>query len=85
MDCIVNSYSNFTVNEDKKMRGRETVNENMADIGAVKAAFYAYKNYLKENGLKNEYRLPGLQEYDHEQLFWIFYANVSCFLSILNL
>ena len=70
------TYSNFTISENQKIRGKETANENLADIGGVKQAFYAYKSYLNEKGVKNEYRLPGLQQFDNEQLFWIFYANV---------
>lgn len=81
VNCVVNTYSNFTVYKDKKIKGKETVNENIADINGVKQSFYAYKNYLKQNKLKGEYRLPGLTQYNYEQLFFIFYANVIIFHS----
>lgn len=74
---MTSRYSNFAVYKDQKVRGNETVNENLADIGGIKLAFNAYRNHLRRSGLKGEHRLPGLQQFNHEQMFWISYANVG--------
>ena len=74
---MANSYSNFGTFEEKPVRGKQTVNENLADIGGIKLAFSAYRSHLRRRGLEGEHRLPGLQQFNHEQMFWISYANVG--------
>jgi len=54
--------------------GYGTVNENIADNGGLQQAFKAYKRYVTEHG--SERRLPGLEDYTPEQLFFIGYATV---------
>lgn len=58
------------------MNGKLTQGENIADNGGVKEAFQAYQKYVTENG--EEPRLPGLQQYTNEQIFFVSYAHVSC-------
>ena len=57
------------------LNGINTQGENVADNGAIKQAFRAYKTYVKKNG--QEHKLPGLK-YTPEQLFWISYGIQSC-------
>jgi predicted metalloendopeptidase len=42
----------------------------------VRESFRAYKNYVKEKG--SEPRLPGLEKFSPEQLFFLSYAKVWC-------
>lgn len=54
------------------LNGRNTLGENIADNGGVHLAFEAYKGL----GI-NEGKLPGMDKYSSEQMFFISYANVS--------
>ena len=60
-----------------KINGKLTLGENIADNGGVKAAFRAYKRYLSLHG--EEKKLPGLEQFDNLQLFFIGYAQVILF------
>jgi predicted metalloendopeptidase len=42
----------------------------------VREAFLAYQNFVALNG--REARLPGLEQYTPEQLFFISYGNIWC-------
>jgi len=53
-----------------------TLGENIADRGGLKLAYNAYREWVKEHGV--EPRLPGLQEYTPQQMFWLSNANVWC-------
>lgn len=52
-----------------------TQGENIADNGATKYPYRAYKRWVEKNGA--ELRLPGLN-YSPEQLFWISAAQIWC-------
>ena len=56
------------------MNGVNTQGENIADNGGIHEAFRAYKNSVQQNGI--EPRLPGLQQYTPEQMFYIGYGQV---------
>ena len=43
----------------------------------MREAFYAYRLYVKDMG-KERLRLPGLEHYTHEQLFFISFGNLWC-------
>ena len=58
------------------MNGINTQGENIADNGGIKLAYNAYKKWIKQNG--GEKRLPGLQQYTPEQMFWIGAAQTWC-------
>jgi len=62
----------FTVN------GVLTLDESIADVVGLKEAYYAYQRYVDVHG--QEPRLPGMERYSHEQLFFLGYANVSIYL-----
>lgn len=61
--------SQFDVN------GIQTLDENIADIAGLKESYYAYQRYLDQHG--REPKLPGLEQYNQEQLFFLGFANVS--------
>lgn len=54
--------------------GELTLGENIADNGGLREAFYAYKLYTDKYG--EEQRLPGFENFSHEQLLFISFGNV---------
>ena len=59
------------------MNGVITQGENVADNGGVREGYRAYKNFLKRSmDGKEEPKLPGLQKYTNDQLFFISFAQV---------
>jgi len=77
---LQNYFSHFEMLQVMSIDGSRTVSENIADIGGLKMAFQAYKRYVEEHG--SESRLPGLEDYSPEQLFYIGYATVNTNSSI---
>mmetsp|Transcript_1656 Transcript_1656/g.2997 ORF Transcript_1656/g.2997 Transcript_1656/m.2997 type:complete len:736 (+) Transcript_1656:36-2243(+) len=81
--CIVNEYSNFTVNyEDGKkesVNGQLTLGENIADNGGIHLAFKAYRNFLEKRDPSFEacVELKG-SELSAEKVFFLGFAQVWC-------
>ncbi|KAI8795245.1 neprilysin-1, partial [Biomphalaria glabrata] len=76
--CIIDQYSNYTVPEvNMNVNGIQTQGENIADNGGIKEAYRAYKKYANAKG-HSEGRLPGLLQYNSDQLFFINFAQVWC-------
>eukprot|EP00102_Acyrthosiphon_pisum_P014814 XP_008185066.2 PREDICTED: neprilysin-11-like [Acyrthosiphon pisum] len=77
VSCIIKQYGNYTVDEvGLKLNGFNTQGENIADNGGLKQAYSAYKAWTRRHG--EEPRLPGLQDYTPQQMFWLSAANVWC-------
>ncbi|PZC81626.1 hypothetical protein B5X24_HaOG212332 [Helicoverpa armigera] len=72
--CIQNQYSNYSV-EGQRLNGKQTLGENIADNGGLKASFHAYLDYART--AKVNLTLPGLK-YNDRQLFFISFAQVWC-------
>ncbi|XP_043474740.1 endothelin-converting enzyme homolog isoform X2 [Leptopilina heterotoma] len=72
--CFVEQYSQFEI-DGRHVNGKQTLGENIADNGGLKAAYHAYittpKNY------KDQLQLPGLNM-THRQLFFLNFAQVWC-------
>ncbi|ELU15652.1 hypothetical protein CAPTEDRAFT_149014 [Capitella teleta] len=72
--CMAEQYSTYSLNGDN-VRGNQTLGENIADNGGLKAAYNAYNAWVKENG--EEVPLPGV-DLTHRQLFFMGFAQVWC-------
>lgn len=73
-DCFVKQYSNYTIN-GRNLNGKQTLGENIADNGGLKAAFHAFLNTNK-NKERDQLGLPGLN-LTHNQLFFVAFAQVN--------
>ena len=57
------------------MNGVTTQGENIADNGGIREAYKAYQRFKKRN--TDRLVLPGLVNYNQEQLFFVGFAQVS--------
>ncbi|XP_066996850.2 endothelin-converting enzyme homolog [Anabrus simplex] len=76
-DCVVDQYSNYNIN-NKHLNGKQTLGENIADNGGLKAAYHAYLAWADSN--QEELPLP-LLNLTHKQLFFLSFAQVWCSVS----
>ncbi|KAJ8664533.1 hypothetical protein QAD02_006195 [Eretmocerus hayati] len=74
--CIDKQYKIY-VAENFNLTVKSKKISEIADNLGLKAAYGAYKQYLMLNGGDDE-RLPGLDNYSPQQMFWISYANSLC-------
>lgn len=72
--CVVDQYNKFKIN-GKNINGNQTLGENIADNGGLKAAYHAYLELMK--GQPEPKKLPGLN-LNHKQLFFVAFAQVWC-------
>uniref|UniRef100_A0A8C8IDG7 endothelin-converting enzyme 1 n=1 Tax=Oncorhynchus tshawytscha TaxID=74940 RepID=A0A8C8IDG7_ONCTS len=68
-ECMVEQYNGTHIN------GKQTLEENIADNGGLKAAYNAYQSWVQENG--EEKRLPAVN-LTNDQLFFVGFAQVWC-------
>ncbi|KAJ8664532.1 hypothetical protein QAD02_006194 [Eretmocerus hayati] len=74
--CIDKQYETYLA-KNFNLKGKSKKMSKIADNLGVKTAYGAYKQYLMLNGGDDE-RLPGLENYSPQQMFWISYANSLC-------
>ncbi|XP_072387563.1 endothelin-converting enzyme homolog isoform X2 [Diabrotica undecimpunctata] len=72
--CVVDQYNKYQVN-GKNINGNQTLGENIADNGGLKAAYHAYLRLMENQPEPQE--LPGLL-LNHKQLFFVAFAQVWC-------
>ncbi|KAL3196682.1 hypothetical protein MRX96_053942 [Rhipicephalus microplus] len=72
--CFIDQYSNYTANNEN-LNGKQTLGENIADNGGLKAAFHAFEEWLDRH--PDEPPLPGVN-LTHKQLFYVGFAQVWC-------
>ncbi|CAB3375652.1 Hypothetical predicted protein [Cloeon dipterum] len=72
--CIVDQYSAFKM-DNLNLNGKQTLGENIADNGGLKASFYAYQKWRQT---QNEWPLPGLGKMSQNMLFFVNFAQVWC-------
>ncbi|XP_054269922.1 endothelin-converting enzyme homolog [Macrosteles quadrilineatus] len=73
-ECVVKQYSSYEIN-GKHLNGKQTLGENIADNGGLKAAYRAYLDWVRRN--HEEPPLPALN-LTHRQLFFLSFAQVWC-------
>ncbi|XP_063707260.1 endothelin-converting enzyme homolog isoform X2 [Culicoides brevitarsis] len=74
-DCFEKQYSNYSIN-GRNLNGKQTLGENIADNGGLKAAFHAFKS-TKRTDSRDTLLLPGVN-LTHNQLFFVAFAQVWC-------
>uniref|UniRef100_A0A182MER4 Uncharacterized protein n=1 Tax=Anopheles culicifacies TaxID=139723 RepID=A0A182MER4_9DIPT len=76
-ECFNKQYSAYRIN-GKVINGKQTMGENIADNGGLKAAFHAYINNEKNSYTDTDtLPLPGVNM-THRQLFFVSFAQVWC-------
>ncbi|XP_047191448.1 endothelin-converting enzyme 2b isoform X1 [Scophthalmus maximus] len=73
-ECMVDQYNRYTVNGEH-VNGKQTLGENIADNGGLKAAYHAYRSWVQRNG--EDKRLPAVN-LTNDQLFFVGFAQVWC-------
>lgn len=73
-ECFTKQYGKYQIN-GKNLNGNQTLGENIADNGGLKAAYHAYLEYTKEK--PDPPPLPGI-DLTHKQLFFLAFAQVWC-------
>jgi hypothetical protein len=66
-----------------QVNGLLTIGENIADNVGLLESFMAYRRYRQPNG--PEARLPGLEAFSEEQLFFLSFAHVSLQSSLCSI
>ncbi|XP_018573332.1 endothelin-converting enzyme homolog isoform X1 [Anoplophora glabripennis] len=72
--CVVDQYNKYKIN-GKNINGNQTLGENIADNGGLKAAYHAYLELTKSQS--EPPALPGIK-LSHRQLFFVAFAQVWC-------
>lgn len=76
--CMIDQYGNYTIDPvGIHLNGIQTQGENIADNGGLKEAYRAYQKWKAEHK-QGEPRLPGLSNFNHDQLFFLNFAQVWC-------
>ncbi|TMW40198.1 hypothetical protein DOY81_014722, partial [Sarcophaga bullata] len=77
-ECFIDQYSHYYLPDiEEYIDGELTLGENIADNGGMREAFHAYRLYVREYG-REKMKLPGLEHFTHEQLFFISFGNLWC-------
>ncbi|XP_065175872.1 endothelin-converting enzyme homolog [Sycon ciliatum] len=74
-DCIVKQYDNYTV-LNSHLKGKLALGENIADIGGLKIAYKAYREYVQQHG--DDLPLSGLEHLTGDQLYFLSHAQYQC-------
>ncbi|KAL3297852.1 peptidase family M13 [Colletotrichum asianum] len=82
--CFVDQYQNFTVTAPNgtqvPVKGNFTLGENIADAGGVATSYAAWKR-AQADGKVQDFDLPGLERFSHDQLFFLKWAQAWCDVS----
>ena len=73
--CLETEYGNLTTETGEHINGVQTLGENIADNGGLKAAFRAFTSLTEKQRTWTRGGLPGLNLTDN-QLFFLSFAQV---------
>ena len=77
--CFIKQYEKYSVEghdgERVPLNGKLTLGENIADTGGLISAYRAWK---RQESLSPNPRLPGLEEFTNDQLFFLSSASSGC-------
>ncbi|KAK3898313.1 hypothetical protein C8A05DRAFT_38101 [Staphylotrichum tortipilum] len=80
--CFVEQYSAFQVEgaggAARNVDGLATLGENLSDAGGLRAAYDAWVAERKAMPATWDQKLPGLEKFTSEQMFFIAYASTWC-------
>ncbi|KAK3838098.1 MAG: hypothetical protein J3R72DRAFT_493213 [Linnemannia gamsii] len=83
--CFVDQYGNFTIKgpdgAEHNVDGHLTLSENIADNGGLKQTYHTWQERFKSDTSGKKYKnfkLPGLDKYTPEQLFFISFGRLWC-------
>jgi predicted metalloendopeptidase len=76
--CVVSQYDAYEPLPGHKVNGKLTAGENIADIGGVKEAYFAYKAWEKETGAE----APLAEGHSNDQIFFVAWAQNWCDLQL---
>ncbi|XP_066593448.1 neprilysin-2-like isoform X2 [Prorops nasuta] len=79
-DCFLKQYSSFsleTQNGTVQVDGNQTLGENIADCAGVHNLYKAFKFWRKNKGTPDP-KLPGLEDYNDDQMFFLSTATTWC-------
>ncbi|XP_023229251.1 membrane metallo-endopeptidase-like 1 [Centruroides sculpturatus] len=76
--CFIDQYNSYVhkIGIENTAYGKKTLSENIADNGGLRLAYLSYKKWVEDHG--REKRLPCLEKYSPEQLFFISFAESWC-------
>ncbi|XP_032810993.1 endothelin-converting enzyme 1 isoform X2 [Petromyzon marinus] len=74
-DCLVELYERWAAGGEERFSGRQTLGENVADLGGIKTAFRAYEMWTEERG--EEAFLP-VRNLTDRQIFFTAFSQVWC-------
>ncbi|XP_078456912.1 endothelin-converting enzyme 1-like isoform X1 [Lampetra planeri] len=75
-DCLVGLYERWAAGGgEERFSGRQTLGENVADLGGIKTAFRAYEMWTEERG--EECFLP-VRNLTDRQIFFTAFSQVGC-------
>ncbi|XP_067118871.1 endothelin-converting enzyme homolog [Centruroides vittatus] len=77
VQCLVDQYGSYEI-KGKKVDGVKTIDENIADNGGLRYAYFAYKAYVNIYGNEGKHTLEDSEMYSPDQMFFISYATMWC-------
>ncbi|CAJ0956205.1 unnamed protein product, partial [Mesorhabditis belari] len=83
VQCVVDQYGNVTVplshsNGTVSQDPHFTWGEDVSDLGGIRVAYKAYRKALARRDGKKSQKLPGLDQYNNDQIFFLGAAQLFC-------